>query len=76
VRFHHFDNQGQVHRESQHLVGVQLARRTEPGDAAQHRRARESFAAKSLQQRLVQRLAVIAIALADEDAHQRPFAAE
>src|ERR1051325_2264534 len=52
------------------------ARGTEAGYAAQHRRPREPFGAQLLEQRLVQRLAVILVALADEKSHQRALSLE
>src|SRR5207247_7458062 len=63
------DNEGQVEGEAQHLRGVHDARGAEPGHPTDHRRASEPLLAELLEQRLVQRLAVIFVALADEYAH-------
>jgi len=73
---HHFDDDGEIERQAQHLVGVQGARRAESGDAAQHRRAREALPAQPLEQRLVQRPPVVLVALPDENAHQGALAFE
>src|SRR5207237_8232315 len=73
---HDLDDERQIERQPQHLVGVHHARRPEPGHPAQHGRAREPPGAQLLEQRLVQWLAVILVALADEDPHQGAFALE
>src|SRR6266566_1566375 len=73
---HDLDDERQIERQPQDLVGVHHARRPEPGHPPQHGRAREPPGAQLLEQRFVQRLAVILIALADEDAHEGAFALE
>src|SRR5439155_23828513 len=73
-RLHDLEDQRQVEGQPQHLVGVHLAARAEARDAAQHRGAGQSLLAKLLEQRLVQGLAVVLVALADEDPHERALA--
>src|SRR5207247_1427325 len=73
---YHLDDERQVEGEAQHLLGVHDARGAEPGHPTDHRRAGEPLLAELLEQRLVQRLAVVFVALADEDAPQRALAFE
>src|SRR5207245_11753459 len=55
---------------------VHDARGAEPGHPTDHRRAGEALLAELLEQHLIERLAVILVALADEDAHQGALAFE
>src|SRR3990170_124629 len=65
---------GQVLRQAQYLVGVVAAGGTVAGDAAQHGGAAESFVAKEIDQRVIERSPVPLVRFSDVDAHQGSLA--
>src|SRR5881296_45307 len=74
--FHDFDDEREIEREAQDFLRVNDARGPEAGHTPEHCRASKSLLAELLEERLVQRLATVLVALTDEDPHQRAFALE
>ena len=70
------DDQRQVLGQLQQVGRVDDAARAEAGEAPQHGGPREALLAQALDQRVGEGLAVPAVALADEDAHQPLLAVE
>src|SRR3989442_11302187 len=72
----HLDDERQIERQPQHLLRVDHARGAVPRDPPQHSSAGQPLLAELLEQRLIQRFAVVLVALADENAHQGALALE
>src|SRR3954465_1770900 len=66
----HLDHDGEVVREAKDPSRMQVALRAKALDTAEDRRTREALLAQHLDDRLVERLAPMAVRLADEDAKQ------